>query len=364
MKFGKIAGFACAAALLLSARAFAADWQDGAPAEWKQLIEAAKKESPIVVAASPEFGKPMAEAFEKDTGLKMDFVGGAYNELEARFVREARAKNETIDIYFGGGTSINYVKEGILEPIGPMLILPSVKDPKNWRDGKLKFEDEAGFNLLIPNEYIHGWPLFDSNVVKPGMIDSWQDLLKPEWKGKIAGYDPTVPGPGTAVASFLAHMFGVDYVKKLYDGQDVKLTRNPRQLVEWVARGTYPVALAALATHIEAFKKEGITNLLVPTMKDAPGTLLGGSSLPLTAKGTPHPSAVKVFINWYASQRGQQVFTDTWATPSRRIDVVPNGVPDYVVPKPGLNYFDQYTESFYMGDRPKIIKAITDTLGR
>jgi ABC-type Fe3+ transport system substrate-binding protein len=356
---GAFAGF-----VGLSGTAFAADWQEGAPTSWKTTLEAAKKESSVVLAASPELAKPLADAFERDTGLKMDFIAGGYNELDARFTQGARAGNPTIDMYFAGGTAVNNAKEGILEPLDTMLVLPSVTDPKNWVDGHIKWEDDAKKYIIIPNEYVHGWPLFDANTIKPGTLTKWQDLLKPEFKGKIAAYDPTVPGPGQAVGMFLANAFGIDYVKKLYQGQDVKIVRNPRQLVEWVARGTYPIALAALATHIEAFKKEGLTNLYVPQMEDAAGILLGGSALIEVAKNPPHPNAIKVFVNWYMSQPGQFVYADTWKTPSRRVDVKVDGIPDYVVPKPGLKYNEQYTEEWYTNFRPKFAEEITKVIDR
>jgi ABC-type Fe3+ transport system substrate-binding protein len=348
----------------LGGTAVAADWQAGAPAEWKQVLEAAKKEDPVVLAGQPELQKPLSEAFERDTGLKMDFIAGGYNELDARFQQGARAGKPTIDMYFAGGTAVMQAKDGILEPVNTMLMLPGVTDTKNWIGGFIKYEDNAKKHVIIPSEYVHGWPLFDANKIKPGTLTKWKDLLKPEFKGKIAAYDPTVPGPGQAVGMFLAASFGMDYVKALYQGQDVKLVRNPRQLVEWVARGTYPIALAALATHIEAFKKEGLTNLYVPQMEDAAGILLGGSALIEVAKNPPHPNAIKVFVNWYMSQPGQFVYSNVWKVPSRRLDVKVEGIPDYVVPKDGMKYNEQYTEEWYTTFRPKFAAEITKMIDR
>ena len=356
---GALAGFVAA-----PGTAHAADWQAGAPPAWKATLEAAKKEGPVVLAGQPELQEPLTKAFERDTGLKIDFIAGGYNELDARFQQGARAGQPTIDMYFAGGTAVMQAKEGILEPVDTMLMLPGVTDAANWNGGFIKYEDNAKKHVIIPSEYVHGWPIFDANQIKPGSLTKWKDLLKPEFKGKIAAYDPTVPCPGQAVGMFLASSFGMDYMKQLYVGQDVKLVRNPRQLVEWVARGTYPIALAALATHIEAFKKEGLTNVYVPQMEDASGILLGGSALIEVAKNPPHPNAIKVFVNWYMSQPGQFVYSDVWKVPSRRVDVKVDGIPDYVVPKMGVKYNEQYTEEWYTNFRPKYSEDLAKLIDR
>jgi len=43
---------------------------------------------------------------------------------------------------------------------------------------------------------------------------------------------------------------------------------------------------------------------------------------------------------------------------------VPRGeIPDYVVPKPGIDYPDTYTEAWYTRTRPKVSKAVIEALG-
>src|ERR1700689_3796264 len=99
-------------------------------------------------------------------------------------------------------------------------------------------------------------------------------MLRPDYKGRIAAYDPRSPGPGQAGAAYLADLYGIDFVKALYVGQGATLAANARQLVEWVARGTYPIGLSAVPTDIETFRHNGFANLEVVAMTDGPGTLL------------------------------------------------------------------------------------------
>lgn len=59
------------------------------------------------------------------------------------------------------------------------------------------------------------------------------------------------------MARYLVHQFGDDFVVRLYKGQEVTLSRDHRQVAEWVARGTYPIVLGSVQSMIEMFRKEG-----------------------------------------------------------------------------------------------------------
>jgi ABC-type Fe3+ transport system substrate-binding protein len=217
--------------------------------------------------------------------------------------------------------------------------------------------------MLIGGEYIFGWPVFNSANVKAAEIVAWTDLLRPEYKGKIAAYDPRSGGPGQAAAAYLVHLHGAEFLHKLYTDQQVVFTRSGSQLAEWAARGVYPIILGSLAADIEKFSRAGIKTLVVGSMSDGPGSLLGGSSVIIQPKGSPHPSAATVFLNWYMSKPGQDVYSTTWETPSRRLDVQVPTIPAYTVPKPGAAYLDQYEEDWYVNTRPKLQKSITEALG-
>ncbi len=334
--------------VLASVPCWAADWQDGAGPEWQKLLEAGRKEGKLVIAGRPDMAVPMSAAFKRDTGIAVDFLGGEGREQLTRIAREMRAGQVTIDIVFGGQGMIPFVNDGFMKEIKPQLILPGVTDVKNWTRGQLKWVDKGNAYLFEGSEYVFGWALLNSDVIKPGEIANWTDLLKPQYKGKIASFDPRVNGPGQAGISYLADLHGVDFIKQLFGTQDITIANNSRQLVEWVQRGNYPIALATLVTEIENFRQAGVKNLAIGQMSDGAGAVLGGSSVIAEPKGAPNPNATAVFLNWYASRPGQEVFSATWKVPSLRNDVHVDGIPDYVVPKSGATYVDQYTEAWYL----------------
>jgi len=365
MILGRIVGVAVAAAAVFAlgtlAPLHAQDWQAGGGEAWTKLLAAAKKEGKVVVAAPSPLAGPLSENFKRDTGIDLEFLGGDPREQSARFNREVRAKNVTIDLILSGGAQFPLMETNDLVSLKKQIVLPGSGDGKHWTDGKVKWMDSAGEYMLQGTDFVLSWAVVNKDLVKD-QFHNWKDLLKPQFKGKIAAYDPRSGGPGLGIATLLAEAFGVDFVKQVFVDQEAKYTRDARQLVEGVVRGTNAIALGASRPEIELFKPQ-FKQLDVVIPQDAPGTLVGGYSVLKQAKGAPHPNAAAVFINWYASKPGQETYQDAMGEPSRRTDVSLSQFPSYVLVKPGAKYIDQYEENWYLNQRTKIQQDVTKVLG-
>jgi ABC-type Fe3+ transport system substrate-binding protein len=339
-----------------------ADWQAGAPAEWDRIMKAAQAEGQVTVAAFPSLAEKMSAAFKRDTGIQVNFLAGNAAEQSARLEAEARAKNLTIDILIGGGRELGaMMHDGLLQPVLPQLLLPGVA-PANFRGGRIKWMDSAERYNLQGSEYVFGWLIVNQDIVKPTEIKSWKDLLDPKYTGRIGSYDLVGPGPGQGSATWIYTTFGIDYIKALFIDQKVKFSVDNRGLVEEVVRGTTPIVFGAIQSEVERFKRDGFTNLAVVLPDDAPGYLTGGYSVLKQAVGVPHPNAATIFINWYVSKPGQEVYESVMLETSRRIDVN-TGVPDYLVPRPGVTYYEAFNEKEYFA-RYDMVKVITAAIGR
>jgi ABC-type Fe3+ transport system substrate-binding protein len=336
------------------------DWQDGAPPEWAHVLEAARSEGQVNVAGFPTLAGKMSAAFKRDTGIQLNFLGGNTAEQSVRFEAEARAKNVTIDAMLSGGWELMMMREDLLEPILPQLMLPGVA-PQNFRDGKYKFFDNAGQYLLLGADYVFGWLVVNTDVVKPGEIKTWKDLLDPKYRGKIAAHDPRFPGAGQGVSNWFYRAFGLEFIKDLYLGQQVKLSVDYRALMEGVVRGTAPILIGGVQSEVERFRAN-FKSIGVVLPEDAPGYLASGFSVIKQARGVPHPNAAKVFTNWYVSKPGQEVYESVMLEVSRRSDVN-TGVPSYLVPRSGIEYTDNDSEDVFF-QRFEMIKTITDALGQ
>src|SRR5262249_450088 len=147
---------------------------------------------------------------------------------------------------------------GCLSPIKPMLGLPENADGANWRGGRPKFNDPDGAYFLELGTYVSGILIYNTARVKLDDLRTSRDLLKPEFKGKIASYDPRPAAAGRGAATYLLDVLGPDYIRALYFGQDVARTTDHRQLAEWVARGIYLIGLGAVERGIEPLRTEGL----------------------------------------------------------------------------------------------------------
>jgi iron(III) transport system substrate-binding protein len=352
-------------AFMVGAMVFAAFAAAG-EAEWKDMLDKAKKEGKAVLAGPPfrDLRQALIDGFQKDTGITLDYIAISPGDLVPRVLREHASGRPTMDAVLGGARSAYVLYErGVKEPLAPKLVMPEVEDTSKWRKKQLKWVDKEGQHLLQTSEWVFGGILINTTMVKPESIQSWQDLLKPEFKGKMAAFDPRPAGPGQAAGQVLWHRFGDKYIADLYKGQEVTFTRDPRQLVEWVARGTQPIALGAVQIMIETFRKEKFP-LAVVYPKDNPGFVTGGWGVVQLLKGGPNPNAGAVFANWLASKNGQEIYSRTMLEQSLRADVSDKELPEYNRPRPGVNYLDQYSFEWVSDTWPKSADKIVELLGR
>jgi ABC-type Fe3+ transport system substrate-binding protein len=341
-----------------------AAWDAGAPPEWDDILTAARDEGEVVVGGFPFLEEPMEEAFERDTGIRLEYLGGDGGEISARLEQETRAGNPTLDLILGGGTELEtLLPDDLLADIKTQMILPGVQDGSWWRNGESQWYDNAGRHLLEGSGWVFGYVVVNADEVDPDSIASWDDLLEPEFTGKIIAYDPSVQGPGAGAATAMGVGGpGLDFLEELFVGQEVELVQDNQQVIEAVARGTHPVGLFALQSQIEDFREEGF-NLEVVAPEDFPGYLSSGFSVLKGPVDPPHPNAAQVFVNWYASVPGQEVYQSVVLETSNRQDTDKSELPEYVVPQDGVEYFEDSNEDYRLTDRREVGDALIAMLG-
>lgn len=356
---------AVAAIALLAGGAAQAAWDDGGGAAWQALVAKARSEGGLVFTIGTcGLAEPLARAFKADTGIEATVVTGTSANSDARYRLELQTGRLTIDLRLSGAADLDLAKSGLLADLNEKLVLPGVAAASNWTRGGLTWVDDSKRYIVIGSEYVSTQPLINTDAVERTAIRSLDDLLRPEFKGKIAAFDPGVGGPGQAIAAYIADVKGIDFVRALFIGQDVVLSRDSRQVVEWAARGTHPIVLGADAGEVESFRLRGVTSLRSLSLRDAPGGLVGGCTAVSIPKDAPHMAAATVFLNWFLSVNGQKAYVEASHLPSLRADVPPSGVPADIIPQPGVAYLNQYREDWYLGRRTRIQADLRKALDR
>jgi ABC-type Fe3+ transport system substrate-binding protein len=292
------------------------------PSEWERIVEAAKKEGKVVasIPPSPELRKTMELAFTRRYGIATEFVparGGAIIQ-------------QYFDLHIGGTESVvtGLLPENILEPVEPFLLLPDVKDPKQWWGGHIYIDNAKRFVYnFVAYQTVSLWS--NPNEYKPTEFKSFDDLLNPKLYGKIGISDPRTPGSGSSMWSYMHYIKGEDYLRRLV-AQKLFITRDLRLLAENLAKGKIAVTSGIGYSEYYPFIKANLPVVALPVPKE--GLYVSGGYGHLTVfKNQPHPNAARVFINWLLSHDGQEVFARSMGVGTRRLDVETKWLKEYGV---------------------------------
>ncbi len=316
-----------AAASLLPVGVFAQAGKPGAPSDWSKIVEEAKREGIVVASIPPssELRKGIEDAFMKRFGIALELVPARGASLIHRIVDESKAGVHHFDLHIGGTESIvkGLLPEGVLEPLEPWFILPEVKDPKNWWAGYVWIDNAKRFIYSFAAYQTESlW--YNSNLVQRQEFHSFDDLLNPKWHSKIGMSDPRTPGSGASMWSYMREVKGEEFLQKLV-GQKLFLTRDLRLLAENTAKGQVGIAVGIAYAEFLPFIKAGLPVKPLPTPKEGMYVTTGYGSV-VVIKNAPHPNAAKLFVNWFLSKEGQEIYTASMGEPTRRLDVETKGL--------------------------------------
>jgi iron(III) transport system substrate-binding protein len=210
--------------------------------------------------------------------------------------------------------------ENMLAIFSDYMILPEVKDPRQWWGGHL-WEDN-----IKTNRYIYSFsadfsapPFFNADLVKPGEITSYDDLLNPKWKGKIGFFEPRIPSAGQGLWGFLMKIKGKEFLQKLVE-QNLFISRDGKQLADALGKGTHAIALGVSQRFVDPYINAGIPiKPLMPIKEGLSGS--NGFGTVAVMKNAPHPNATKVYVNWLLGKEGQDLYGRALTQGTRRLDV-------------------------------------------
>ena len=306
-------------AVFLPASVYSAEWQ----AEWEKVLAAAKKENTVVlgIPASTELRNAIGSKFKEKFGIAPELFPSRGPENVTRIINEYKSGVHYFDVLVAGGaTPISMAASGAADDFQPYMILPEVKDPKNWWGGHI-WEDN-----VKTKRYIYAFQCYTSETfwynagqVEPQEIRSFDDLLNPKWKGRIGFLDPRNPGSGQNTWSFLWKVKGEDYLAKLAQ-QELLISQNLRQIADALAKGKLAFTVGLSHYSYEPFMKAGLPVKPLPHIKEG-SHANNGSGVVTVVKNPPHPNAVKVFVSWFLSKEGQELYGKAMVQGTRRLDV-------------------------------------------
>ncbi len=351
-----------------SPAAVKAGWE----AKWDSTLAAAKKEGTVVVYTllPPEARIAAGQAFKDKYGITVEFSAFSRGpELLAKVQAEKRAGLNLVDIFSAGPpTLIATMKpEGVLGSMEPYLILPEVTNPKNWRGDRVPFMDNDKTALGMVASLQRNI-MYNTELIKQGELTGYEDLLKPQYKGKITINDPSVAGVGNAFFSHLAqNVWDVErtsqYIRQLIKDQEAVIQRDNRLHIETVARGKYAIGLAPIIEIAAEFLQAGAPLGFVVNKE---GVFVSPATGAISVSVNPaHPNATTIFINWLLSIEGQTVFSKNHGNPSLRVDVPTDSFFPIFLPQPGEKiYLDAEDSIIFRGKMLDVAKKVIEDAQR
>lgn len=312
--------------------------------EWEKVVEAGRKEGKVVASIPPsaELRKGMELAFTRRFGIGVEFVPARGGSIIRRMVDEAKAGVQYFDLHIGGTESVitGLLPENVLEPVEPFLILPEVKDPKQWWGGHIWVDNAKRFvYAFVAYQTVSLWS--NPNEYKPAEFRTFDDLLNPKLHGKIGISDPRTPGSGSSMWSYMLYVKGEEYLKRLV-AQKLFITRDLRLLADNLAKGRIAMTSGIGYSEFLPFIKVNLPVTPLPVPKEGLYATGGYGHLTIL-KNQPHPNATKVFVNWLLGRDGQEIFSRSMGVGTRRLDVDTRWLKDFgvIAGKDGLT-LEQY----------------------
>lgn len=303
---------------------------------WEKTLKDAKKEGKVVLVGSirPVFRDQLTRVFPAKFGIDVEVVSSTPTEMVRKMKDERTAGLYLDDIWLGGTTAHLLMLKDVRQPLEQVLVLPEVLKPEAWWGGGLRWIDKERMTLAFM-AYADATLGVNTDIVR-NEIKYFRDLLDTRWKGKIAMYDPTVSGQGLAIFGIMGDkVLGWDFWKQMIKQEPV-ITRDHRQMTEWLSRGKISASIGSVPEIFEDFIRAGAP---IKAIVPGEGTYLHSSVGALSLiQNAPHPNAARVFINWLLTQEGQTIASKAMGTQSARIDVPTEHLSPQYVRQAGAKY--------------------------
>jgi iron(III) transport system substrate-binding protein len=307
--------------------------------EWEKVLAAAKKEGKVAVIGpvGADRRDVLVEPFQKKYGISVEYFADRGSGIGPRLTAERGAGQYLWDVVVTGTTTglLVLLPGAMLDPLEPTLVLPDVKDAKQWRGGSLEFIDSGKrFVAMTPSQ--RGTLFVNPKVTNPAEIKSYKELLNPKWRKKIVMDDPTRAGPGQATFTFfyLHPELGPNFIRALAK-QEPAVLREYMQEIDGIVREKYSILIGVSDIVAEERQKDGLPIAIIDPrqLKEGSDVSPGSGGLGFFNRA-PHPNAAKVYINWLLSKDGQTGFAKVNGYISARLDVPTDHSP-WRVPIPG-----------------------------
>ena len=258
--------------------------------------------------------------FEKETGLKVDFIYGDDTELLERLKAEGEQTPADVYMTVDAGNLWNAAQQGELAPLDSPVLDGAV--PEGYRDPENRW-----FGLAVRARTV----AYNPDVVDPAEFDTentYAGLADPKWKGRLCMRDDTEAYTQSLVAG-LIDVYGREETLAMAEGwvaNDVEIMSNDILLLEALDSGACEVALVNHYYYArELAEKPDLNVELFWASQDGAGAHVNISGAGVV-KSSDAPAEAQQLLEWLATDGQEEFVGDNHEYP-----VNPDVKPDDVV---------------------------------
>jgi len=271
-----------------------------------KLVAAAKKEGEVNIYTSQPIDDMavLTAAFEKKYGIKTKVWRAGSEKVLQRAVTEARANRFDADIIETNGPELESLhREKLLQEVASPylgdLIAPALQPHKEWVGTRL-------------NIFAFG---YNTNLVKKeDLPKTYQDLLNPKWKGKLAIEAEDLDWFAGVIGE-LGEEKGLKLFRDIVATNGISVRKGHTLLANLIAAGEVPLALTVYNYKAEQMKNKGAPIdwfTISPAMARPNGVAV--------MKRAAHPNAAVLFYDFMISDAQAIMLTRDFVPTSKKVE--------------------------------------------
>jgi len=268
----------------------------------QRLVEGAKKEGALLlyIAMPRKYAALLIEPFEKQYGIKVDIWQATGETILQKALNEARAGKPVVDVIH----SISPVMEALQRED----VLQEVHSPV--QDTLLPAAVPAHHKYAATLQYVFVQAYNTDKVKKKDLPRSYQDLLDPKWKNRLA-IEAADQDWMASVIEDMGQAEGERFFTSLVADNGLSVRKGHTLLTNLVAAGEVPLALTVYQYSVQKAKEEGAP---IDWFAIEPAvSILSGMGV---ARKAPHPHAALLFYDYLLSPQGQRIYAQIGYPPT------------------------------------------------
>ncbi|TDR31553.1 extracellular solute-binding protein [Hydromonas duriensis] len=257
----------------------------------------------LYTSRSEQLIKPITDAYEKETGVKVVFVSDKEGPLMERLAAEGANTPADVLMTVDAGNLWQATQKGLLQAIDSSVLTANI--PSHLRD-----PNNEWFGLSVRARTI----FFNKDKVKPEQLSTYQDLASSKWAGKLCLRTSKKVYNQSLVAMLIAEdgqAATEKTVKGWVDNLAAPVFPDDTKLLEAIDAGQCDVGIANTYYYGRMLDKNPNLNVtLFWANQKAKGTHVNVSGAGVVKYAKHKEQAVK-FMEWLYSEKAQGMFADS-----------------------------------------------------